>query len=245
MDKAYEAKYHSKEESNWWFISRRAAICKLLKNTEKSARILDVGCAGGPLLLDLQKEKFTNVYGLDFSPEAIELCKQRGLERVFVMDGHYPDFENDFFDIIISSDSLEHLEKDEVALANWKRILKPGGTLYVFVPAYQFLWSDHDLINHHYRRYSKHLLAERVSGAGFKIEQKGFWNFAMFFPTSVFRLIQRLFSSNKKDHKPKDQLESFSPAINSLLIAWMKFENLIFNSIGIPVGVSAFIKAKK
>ena len=245
MDKAYEEKYHSIEHSNWWFLSRRNAIRSLLKDYDHSLKILDIGCAGGPLLIDLQHDGFTNLYGLDFSEEAIKTCKERGLSNVFVMDGHYPDFEENSFDIIISSDSLEHLEKDEVALANWHKILKPNGELFVFVPAYLFLWSGHDVINHHYRRYSKHLLKSRIMNAGFKIERSHFWNFAIFFPTAVFRLFQRAFFASKINKAPKDQLDSFNPLVNKLLIGWMKLENKLFKSIGLPVGVSTFVKAKK
>ena len=245
MDKAYEEKYHSIEHSNWWFLSRRNAIRSLLKDYDRSLKILDIGCAGGPLLIDLKNDGFTNLYGLDYSEDAIKTCKERGLDNVFVMDGHYPAFEPASFDIIISSDSLEHLEKDEVALANWHKILKPKGELFVFVPAYLFLWSGHDVINHHFRRYSKSLLKERVTRAGFIIERSGFWNFAIFFPTAVFRLFQSTFFPGSVNKAPKDQLDSFNPTINKLLIGWMKLENRIFKSIGLPVGVSTFVKAKK
>ena len=102
MDKDYEIKYHAEEEKNWWFVSRRNVILKLLKRTDKSAKILDIGCGGGPLLLDLKAAGFTNVYGLDFSEEAVAKCVERGLSNVYVMDGHSPKFEPESFDIIIA-----------------------------------------------------------------------------------------------------------------------------------------------
>ena len=103
MDKDYEIKYHAEEEKNWWFVSRRNVILKLLKRTDKSAKILDIGCGGGPLLLDLKAAGFTNVYGLDFSEEAVAKCVERGLSNVYVMDGHSPKFEPESFDIISSA----------------------------------------------------------------------------------------------------------------------------------------------
>src|SRR5207253_9325776 len=117
-------------------------------------KILDIGCAGGPLLLDLKNAGFYNLYGVDVSEKAAEVCKQRGLENVYVMDGHNPEFEENSFDVIIASDSLEHLQDDMLALKNWNRLLKPGGELYVFVPAFMYLWSKHDVVNQHFRRYT-------------------------------------------------------------------------------------------
>lgn len=245
MDKSYEEKYHSIEHSNWWFLSRRNAIRDLLKNHDRSLKILDVGCAGGPLLIDLKTDGFINLFGLDFSEEAVKICKDRGLTNVFVMDGHNPNFEPNYFDVIISSDSLEHLEHDELALSNWNKILKPGGELLVFVPAYNFLWSGQDVINHHFRRYSKKLLVTKITKVGFTIDRANFWNFAIFFPTAVFRLFQRAFMSSKINNAPKDQLSFFNPIISKIIFKWMKFENKIFKNIGLPIGVSVFVKAKK
>ncbi len=245
MDKEYERKYHINEEKNWWFVARRAALVQILSKHDKNAKILDIGCAGGPLLLDLQKAGFTNVHGLDFSKDAITMCKQRGLKNVYVMDGHNPNFEENSFDVIVSSDSLEHLERDTVALSNWKKILKQNGKFLVFVPAYLFLWSEHDVANHHYRRYSKKLLKSVVSGAGFQIKRSSFWNCALFFPISIFRLNQTLFKSKNKQHKPKDQLQNFNPILNNFLVFWLKIENAIFTKVGLPIGVSVFVEATK
>ena len=189
MDKEYEIKYHSEEENNWWFVARRNAILKLLGKVDKSAKILDIGCAGGPLLLDLKAAGFKNAYGLDFSENAVSKCKERGLENVFVMDGHDPKFDTESFDIIISSDSLEHLENDMKALKNWHTILKPNGTLFIFVPAFMYLWSEHDEINHHYRRYTSDNLKKKVESVGFKVEKESYWNFCMFFPTAIYKFL--------------------------------------------------------
>lgn len=231
------------EERNWWFLSRRNAIVGLLKSCPKTIKILDVGCAGGALLLDLEKEGFTSVYGLDFSKEAIETCKSRGLKNVFVMDGHKPEFPDESFDIIISSDSLEHLENDTLALSSWFKILKSGGKIIVFVPAFMSLWSEHDEVNHHFRRYQLNELVEKVSSAGFRVEKNGFWNFAIFFPTYIFRKIQQKVGINKS--QPKDQLSNTNPIVNAFLSFWLRIENAVFLKFRFPIGVSAFIMSSK
>ena len=244
MDKAYEEKYHQIEEWNWWFIARRKSILSLLKNTGKKEKILDIGCAGGPLLNDLKNQGFENASGADFSAEAVAKCKQRGLQA-YQMDAHNLQFDTNSFDLLIASDSLEHLEFDEKALKNWHNILKPGGKILVFVPAYMFLWSEHDTVNHHFRRYTKTELKQKLQQAGFKVERSGYWNFMMFFPTAVFRILQQLKNKISPSKKPKDQLESFNPLINKMLINWLGIENCIFKTMPFPCGVSVFAEATK
>jgi len=135
----------------------------LLEKENRAARILDIGCGGGPLLLELIKKGLINIYGIDISTNAISKCKERGLDNVLVMDGNSPDFEKATFDIIIASDSLEHLENDVQALDNWNKILQTDGQLIVFVPAFNFLWSGHDAVNHHYRGYTSGKLKAKIT----------------------------------------------------------------------------------
>ena len=245
MDKVYEEKYHVIEEWNWWFMARRKTLMGLLKNTDKKAKILDIGCAGGPLLSDLKNLGFENVSGIDFSAEAVAKCKQRGLQA-YEMDAHNLQFEANNFDVLIASDSLEHLENDKEALKSWHKVLKPGGRLIVFVPAYMFLWSEHDAVNHHFRRYTKSNLKQKLKEGGFTVTKSGYWNFSIFFPTTVFRLLQRLKNkiSPSKD-PPKDQLVGINPVVNKMLIGWMGVEDVIFKSLPFPCGVSVYAEATK
>lgn len=228
------------EQRNWWFVSRRRTILSLLKNTNKQARMLDIGCAGGSLLHDLKNAGFENVSGTDLSAEAVAHCIARGLP-VYQMDAHNLQFEKDSFDLLIASDSLEHFEFDEKALANWHSILKPGGRILIFVPAYTFMWSGHDVVNHHYRRYTKTELVKKMQAAGFEVKRKGYWNFAMFFPTAIFRILKR----SKKSAQAKDQLSGFGGFSNKVLTGWMSVENTIFRMVPFPCGVSVFVEAVK
>lgn len=242
MDKEYEVAYHENEEKNWWFVGRRKAVLEVLKNTPKDAKIVDIGCSGGPLLLDLQKKGYTDVHGVDFSPEAIELCKERGIVNAHEMDGAATTFPDNTFDVVVSSDSLEHIEAEEKALKEWLRILKPGGKLYLFVPAHMYLWSKHDEVNHHFRRYSYKGLKTAVTAAGFEIKKQTYWNFALFFPVYVVRKISNLFS--KKEGEPGDITNSDS-ITNKLLLKFISIENKIFASTGFPIGVSLYVEGEK
>jgi len=243
MDKGYEQKYHSIEDYNWWFLARRHTILSMLQKLPKDARIIDIGCSGGVMLKELQAKGFSNITGIDFSPEAIEKCKKNNLPDCYVMDAHYPDFKEETFDLIIASDCLEHLKDDEIALKNWNKILKKGGQAIIFVPAFMSIWSEHDVINHHFRRYKKQELVEKSKAAGFGILKASYWNCLLFFPTYIFRKIRNKSADAKE--KPKDHLDNFNPVLNTILRLWLSVENIFFKSTGLPVGVSVMVTLKK
>lgn len=248
MDKAYEIKYHEQEGQNWWFVARRDMIFRQLQqyNISPTAKILDIGSSGGILVLELIKRGYSNVYALDYSKDAIDLCQARGLKNSFVMDGHNPEFPDNEFDVIIASDCLEHLADDRLALQNWYRILKPGGKAIIYVPAFMWLWSGHDDINFHYRRYTSKELLRKLKDGGFEILETGYWDFFIFFPTAVIRIGQKLFNKSKqKKTAKKDQLVLGPKWINSLLISLVTFENRLHSWIKFPFGVSTFSIAKK
>jgi ubiquinone/menaquinone biosynthesis C-methylase UbiE len=159
------------------------------------------------------------------------------------MDAHYPDFKDEEFDLIIASDCLEHLENDNKALGNWNRILRKGGTGLIFVPAFMSLWSEHDVINHHFRRYTRDELQQKAKKAGFAVTKASYWNFAMYFPTWLYRKMRNMTKSAQE--QPEDHMDKFNPLVNSVLKGWMKAENMLFGSTGVPLGVSVMVAVKK
>jgi len=184
---------------------------------------------------------YSNLYGIDVSHKAVEAALARGFKNCFLMNGEKPSFDKNFFDLIISSDSLEHMEYDETALKNWYELLKPGGKLIVFVPAFMSLWSAHDVVNQHFRRYTKGELTLKVKSAGFKLLSSAYWNFSLFFPVAAMRWIKNSLQSSKQS----DDLGNTNPIANSLLYNLMRIENYFFRTFGFPVGVSTYCYAFK
>ena len=170
MEKDFEKKYHDVETDHWWFKSRRKYLLDLLKDIPKNSKILDIGCSSGIFLKDLEKLGFNpeNLFGIDISEKAIANCKANGIKNSFVMDAQNIKL-SETFDIIIASDCLEHLQDDKKALKNWKNILKIGGQMYVFVPAFMSLWSYHDEVNMHYRRYTGAELKSKLAAENLEI----------------------------------------------------------------------------
>ena len=243
MKETYEKKYHELEKNHFWHKARRKYILQLLKESSKDVSILDIGCSSGILLNGLVEIGFNvnSLYGIDISPKAVQQSKENGIQNSFLMDASYIDLKRKF-DIIIASDCLEHLEYDEKALRNWYEILKPGGSLYVFVPAFMILWTAHDLANMHFRRYTRKALKKKLYESGFEIYKSSYWNFFLFLPILLFRLISRL-RSTKKQNITGD-LEEIS-IFNGLLFNLINFENKLLKYVNFPFGVSTYCIAKK
>ncbi len=249
MDLEYEKTYHEVERNHWWFKSRRKILLKIIGNLDRNARILDIGLSSGLMLEELRDIGFKpeNLYGVDISDKAIANCQSNGFSNTFVMDAHNLTFEKESFDLIIASDCLEHLERDEEALANWHSILKPRGQIIIFVPAYQFLWSSHDDVNFHYRRYTRSELSAKMKAKNFNIQKSGYWNVLLFLPIAAVRLIGNLFKRKRQTNTEDLDGDLAMPGkvINQALNTVVGIENTMIPSVRFPFGVSTFCIATK
>ncbi|HQW68805.1 MAG TPA: class I SAM-dependent methyltransferase [Flavobacterium sp.] len=238
MKEDFEKKYHDVETEHWWFKSRRKYLLDLLNDAPKNSKILDIGCSSGVFLKDLEDIGFAsqNLYGIDISQKAILNCKSNGLNNTFVMDAQNISIDEKF-DIIIASDCLEHLENDSKALKNWNNLLNIGGKMYVFVPAFKSLWSYHDIINMHFRRYTKSELKSKLLAENLKIIKSSYWNFFLFLPVYLFRTAT---SGLQKNKSGESDINIGNPIINKLLFQLIIFENKLLKFINFPFGVSTF-----
>ncbi len=246
MKKEYEAQYQSVEENHWWILGRRQLVRKLVlqSNTNRTCRILEIGCSGGPLIQQLHTDGYACVTGIDISAEAIALSQQRGLKDAQVMDAQQLSFPDESFDVITASDVLEHIEHAPRALSEWHRALRPGGTLIVFVPAFMFLWTEHDDANRHFRRYRKTELNRLLAHSGFVVTRSSYWNFFLFFPIALIRLLKKLLPvSSTVEHGDMNEPPKF---LNRFLFALLRWENRLF-CLGVnwPWGVSVMAIARK
>ena len=247
MNKGFEKTYHELEATHWWFVSRRALLKDLVCRAapDRQSAILEIGCSGGPFLRQLRDCGYSRLTGIDISPEAIALCRESNLDDVRVMDAQQPDLPPASYDVITASDVLEHLADAPRALAAWHQLLRPGGTLVVFVPAFMFLWGGHDRVNHHFHRYRAAELAGLLQSAGFEIRWQCYWIFFLFFPVAFVRLAKRFFA-RPADKLPSSDLQAIPRRLNSLLILLVRMENgLMHWGLKFPWGVSASVIARK
>jgi SAM-dependent methyltransferase len=246
MDVQYEAQYQQLEEQHWWFVARREAVADIIKQLQvpHTASILEIGCSGGPLQLALRDTGYRHLTGIDLSERAIDLARRRGLTDVAVMDGADLQFADASFDLLIASDVLEHIDDEDRALREWSRVLRPGGQIIIYVPAFQIMWSAHDEINHHYRRYTASSLRTALQRNGFSTERVSYWNSTLFTPAVAFRLAQRLLRS-KAPAKVSGDLHVAGGAFNASLLALLRFENRLLRNMNLPLGISVFAIARK
>lgn len=244
MKNDYEEKYHYVETCNFWFVARRQIIVSIINkfNCSKDVSILDVGCSGGILLDKLIKSGYINTYGIDISKKAISKCRENGHFNVSLQNAITTNFEDKKFDLIIVSDVLEHIEEENSAMQEWNRILKPDGKIIIFVPAFMFLWSNHDVQNQHKRRYTKKAVMSIIKLNKFEIDKISYWNISLFIPVLLVRWFQKIIIN--KNQKVGD-LKVLNPLINKALIFLFSIENLLLNVISYPFGVSVYCIAKK
>ncbi|MCS6886461.1 MAG: class I SAM-dependent methyltransferase [Acidobacteriota bacterium] len=232
------------ENDYWWFVARRNLVVEvvntLLAGYDYKASIFDVGCGTGATLEAIQQ--YGEVFGTDMAQAAIEFCRKRGLQRLAISRLEQLGYLSESFDLVTALDVLEHVDQDLKAMAEIYRILKPGGAVVITVPAYGFLWSEHDEALHHRRRYAAYELRNKLSLVGFEIERCSYFISTLFFPILIIRILQGIF---KKSTHPKTSLVRLPKLVNSLLIYLLKIEQLIFRYINLPFGVSLVCIAKK
>ena len=159
MDKNYYKEYYHLEREHWWFQARGKILLKHLKcvfQGQPNIRILNIGAATGrssELLMQLG-----DVTSVEFDTDCYEFS--RDFVKIPIVQGSILDlaFSDDTFDLVCAFDVIEHVEDDTLAVSEMRRVCKPGGVMCVTVPAFMFLWSEHDVVNHHFRRYTSPIL---------------------------------------------------------------------------------------
>jgi SAM-dependent methyltransferase len=140
-------------------------------------------------------------------------------------------------------DVLEHVDDDLQALNEFQRVLRPDGFLLVTVPAYRFLWSEHDEALAHRRRYSASELHVKLTRAGFRVLKRSYVVFFAFFPIATYRLFRGLFP--KDPFTPKASHVVLPAFLNRFLIASLKLEAYLTRAINLPMGTSIVVLAQK
>jgi len=144
--------------------------------------------------------------------------------------------------VVTALDVLEHVREDLPALREINRILTPGGKLIVIVPAYGFLWSEHDEALHHYRRYVARELRAKLTASNFEIERSTYFITGLFFPILFFRLWQGL----RRTSIEASVSYRLPPAwINRMLVWCLDIERFLLGHFNLPFGVSLVVVGRK
>jgi SAM-dependent methyltransferase len=228
------AEMYALESSHWWFWGKRLVMRRLLGERlhRPGLRILDIGCGAGANAVELSE--YGSVVASDRSLDALAFVRSRGVGSVVAAEAPNLPFASGSFDIITAYDVIEHVEDDRGFVAELARIVAPGGAIAIHVPAWPFLWSRHDEMLEHKRRYTRKSLEALLAMDGLHVEKLGWTNFTIFAPTAVVRMANRL---RNKDDGGAD-LGVVPPPVNRMLRAIGRAEAALASSVGLPFGVS-------
>jgi SAM-dependent methyltransferase len=231
MDQEAYEQIFEVEERHWWFRGRRSVIGALLRraSAQPDGRFLDIGCGTGRNLAEFARGD--TAVGVEFSAEAVEIARGRGLDCRQARAEALP-FADGSFDVVTAFDVLEHLRDDRVALTEARRVAAPGALLVATVPAYRWLWSQHDVTHNHFRRYTRPQLIAAAESSGWRPAFATYFNSLLLPPIAVVRILRRA-DSARSDYSLTDG------PLDKLLALPMEAEaKLIARGIRLPAGVS-------
>ena len=246
MQQHVYSKFSSLEKTHWWFVARRAFIRKVISYffQNKQLEFCEIGCGTGGNLPMLTE--FAQVDAVEMNSEArnIIMNKNNNPSLLSINEGHLPNNINlkKTYDGVFSLDVIEHVEDDLSALQSLKPLIKKDGYLILTVPAYQWLWSEHDVANHHYRRYTKAKFEKLIKTAGYEIEYSSYFN-TLLFPLAVLsRLFENLFTSKSKPRE--NTLNMPSAFTNTIFKRIFSLESCWAGKLKMPFGLSIIVVAK-
>ncbi len=230
------------QKTHWWYEGRRVILSSLIEKLSlpEKAQILEVGCGTGANLEMLQK--FGTVSGIE--PHSFARDYAQNMSGCDIQDGHLPDalpFKKTF-DLIGAFDVIEHVEEDFESLQTIRDKLSDKGHAVFTIPAFQCLWSKHDDINHHKRRYTRQEFLFLLTEAGYDV------TFISYYNTYLFP-IATLILSLKKLMPKKDSGNVKMPKfvfINTILRALFSSERFFLTkNISVPLGLSIIAVCRK
>ncbi len=227
------------DQRHWWYQARRkvlAALIRRLADPPTGAAILEIGCGTGHNLSMLGE--FGTVDALELDGEARTIAEGRlGRKALSAPLPELKGVKRGHYDLIGAFDVIEHIADDSAALASIAKRLKPGGKLIVTVPAHSWMWSAHDVANHHHRRYSKRALNALIDSSPLRLDRIGYFN-SLLFPIAV---AQRM--ASKARGKDEADLKLPPAPLNAALEAVFASERYLAGRLPLPPGLSLFAVA--
>lgn len=256
MDRDVYQEWFELESYHWWFVGRRDIYLRLLdpclqlasSGADRLLRIADMGCGTGVNLDALSR--LGNVIGVDVSSTALSFCRERNQYRLCQAPMSCLPFRSGSIDLLTAFDVLEHGEDDQAMLSEAFRVCAPGGWALFAVPAYRFMWGDHDVAAHHYRRYTRREIQAKVEATGFRLHRMTYVNSFLFPVSVVFRHTKNLWTGLMRvlgqPVKPKSDFRSTAFFwINPTLCRIFTAELHLLKHVDLPFGLSLCCIARK
>jgi SAM-dependent methyltransferase len=236
-------RFEKLEDTHWWFEGRRRVLRQVLERTllpRTARRLLDVGSGTGGMYPMLST--FGEVTLVESSADARARAARRFPQATLFAGSLPDDLPQGTWDVVTAFDVLEHLEAPIEALRSIRARLVYDGQVVVTVPAFQFLWSQHDVANQHFRRYSKTQLVSHLSSAGFRVTLVSYYNTLLFPAVASARFLERLFPSRFQGESDLDETKE---PLNRALQELFALERWAVGRVSFPFGVSLVAVAQR
>ena len=222
------------DDVHWWYRGRRQILEKYIErsaNLPTDARILEIGCGTGHNLAMLAK--FGSVDAIEIDETSRVIAEGRLGREIYTSSlPELRDISRNAYDMIALLDVLEHVEDDVAALRSMADCLKQGGKILITVPAHPWMWSNHDVVNHHHRRYTRKSLAKCLTKAGLRFDQLNYFN-SLLFPIAVTqRLAAKVFGNESQGNA------TLPGPMNNLFEKIFVLERYAIGRFPLPLGLS-------
>jgi SAM-dependent methyltransferase len=245
------------DDRHWWYRGRRRAVRALIEGVRPpaNARLLDAGAGSGRTLDELAR--YGRVAGVELNPLGAEAARRRGHAEVAEAPVEAIPHPGASFDLVTCLDVIEHTDDDARALTELRRVTRPGGAAIVSVPAYPRLWSRHDEVNHHRRRYTRRTLRAAAEAAGWRVQRLTGFNATYLLPAALVRIARRdraerpevpaiAGSAGRSPRAERSELALTPSALNALLEMPLSAEAaLIARGVDLPAGLSLLAVLRK
>jgi len=253
MDKEYYKEYYRSEREHWFFRGRADILMTHVKDlvstipaSGEGLKILNIGVATGRTS-ELLNE-FGTVKSVEFDDDCFAFTKENvpniDLEQGSILDLQY---EDNSYDLVCAFDVVEHVEDDQLAVIEMKRVCKEGGAVMLSVPAFMSLWSHHDVVNHHFRRYKVSEIKKLFKDDS-AIIYASYFNFWLFPMAYIFRKLNNLFQISKSEENTGSDLAISEGSEWSSNIFYRIFSSEKYftkRKVNLPFGVSILASWRK
>lgn len=239
MDECLLQQYPEIERDHFWWVSRRELVRRLIDEAGLGTgpSVLDVGCGSGVLDRELSSVGAT-VSGVDVASHP-DWDEGDGSPQFH--EGDYLELAENLgtFDCLLALDVIEHIEDEGPFAATLRTNLRPGGLAIVTVPAYQWMWSGHDDINQHFRRYTKQRLRAALERGGFEVNRCGYVFFGLIGPKILAKVAERI--------RDSDGVAIPSTPLNRAALSYFRWEHRLAGRFRnfLPAGTSAIAVCRR
>jgi trans-aconitate methyltransferase len=225
---------------HWYYVAKGLALLDFIKNIKVDS-ILDIGAGSGIFskkLLQYTEAKDATCLDSGYVSEKEEVFLNKKINYI-------KSISHSNADLVLLMDVLEHVEDDALFVRKHLNNVKQGAYVVITVPAFQFLFSEHDIFLNHYRRYTISSLESCLTSSGLTVLKSRYYFFLLFPLMTMVRIFTKIKTRYfLRDITPKSDLKLYGNLVNKLLILINKAE-LLFFPFNKVAGLTVFCLAVK